>query len=260
METLLGNPHLLVDHIRTKLFKQVENKHFLTRGRKNETDDDAVLFLLGMHRPVPGKPPEPCLIFTQRSRHVCQPGDLCFPGGGVSPHLDRLLAGFLKLPGFPLFPRTLFNRRSTDGTTAPHGMASFLATSLRESYEEMRLNPLRIIFLGPMAPESFTLFNRTIYPMVAWTRGQRRFTLNREVERVIHIPLRHFLQFAAYGRFRASASMPDRPCITYQNGGVRDLLWGITYRIVMHFLDIVFNFKPPDTPLLPVVSKQSERK
>jgi hypothetical protein len=124
----------------------------------------------------------------------------------------------------------------------------------------MRLNPLRITFLGPMAPEPFPLFSRTIYPMVAWTRGQRRFALNREVERVVYIPLRHFLLPTAYGRFRVAASMPDQPCITYQNGETRDLLWGITYRIVMHFLSIVFNFRPPDIPLLPVVSKQPGEK
>jgi len=255
METLPGNPHLLVDRIRTQLSKQVDNKHFLTRDRKNETDA-AVLFLLGMHRPAPDRPPEPCLIFTLRSRHVGQSGDLCFPGGGVFPFLDRLLAVFLKLPGFPLFRRTSFNRQSPERTTIPHSMARFLATSLRESFEEIRLNPLRIIFLGPMAPEPFALFNRTIYPMVAWTRGQRRFALNREVERIVFIPLQHFLHHSAYGRFRLSAPIPDQPCITYQNSGTRDLLWGVTYRIVMHFLDIVFNFRPPDMPLLRVVSKQ----
>jgi hypothetical protein len=116
METLIGNPRLLIDHIRTQLVQQVDNKHFLTHRGKNETDAAAVLFLLGMHRPAPPPlaGPEPCLIFTQRSRHVCQPGDLCFPGGGVSPYLDRLLAGFLKLPGFPLFRRSFSVGRGAD--------------------------------------------------------------------------------------------------------------------------------------------------
>jgi 8-oxo-dGTP pyrophosphatase MutT (NUDIX family) len=256
METLLGNPHRLIDHIRAKILTRENDKRFFTRDGKEETDA-AVLFLLGMRRPISTKPPEPCLIFTQRSRNVRQPGDLCFPGGGISPKLDRLLACFLKLPGFPLFHRPSIKGRTPERTATSHSMATFLATSLRESFEEMRLNPLRVSFLGPMAPEFFTLFKRTIYPMVAWTCGQKRFILNREVERIVSIPLRHFLHHSAYSRFRLSASMPDQPCITYQNDGTRDLLWGITYRIVMRFLDVVFNFQPPDTPILPLISKQT---
>ena len=259
MKSLPGNPHLLIDHIRIKLFKQAGNKRFLNHGGKNETDA-AVLFLLGMHRFIPGKPPEPCLIFTQRSQDVPQPGDLCFPGGGVSPYLDRLLAGLLKLPGFPLFHRSSRNGLNAGVTTAPRGMKRLLATSLRESFEEMRLNPFRTVFLGPMAPEPFPLFNRTIYPMVAWTRGQKRFVLNREVERVVYLPLRHILHHTAYARFRAPAPVCEQPCVTYQNKTARDLLWGVTYRIVMRFLDIVFKFKPPDTSLLPVVSKETGEK
>ncbi len=255
MESLLENPHLLIDHIRIKLFKQAGNKFFLDHGGKKETDA-AVLFLMGMHCRVPDEPPEPCLIFTQRSRNVPQPGDLCFPGGGVSPYLDHLLAGFLKLPGFPLFRSPSLNGSHSRVTTAPRGMKRLLATCLRESFEEMRLNPFRTVFLGPMAPEPFPLFNRTIYPMVAWTLGQKRFVLNREVERLVYIPLRHFLDRTAYHRFRAPAPVSDQPCITYRNGYTRDLLWGITYRIVMHFLDIVFNFRPPEMSRLPIVPKQ----
>jgi hypothetical protein len=223
----------------------------------------AVLFLLGMHRPRPKLAPEPCLIFNQRSCHVRQPGDLCFPGGGLTPRLDGFLAGLLHLPGFPLF-------RWTPGIRRPAmfpGMPRLFATSLREGFEEMRINPFRIRFLGPMAPEYFKRFGRIVYPMVAWSHGQKAFSPNWEVERIVYIPLSRFFDAGAYAklsaahlsRYRGKAHLApgeEFPCLVYEGGEMREILWGLTYRIVMRFLDIVFDFKPPPMSSLPAAPKQ----
>lgn len=269
MEKRLQNQRLLRSHIRTRLLEAATGGRFGEREKKDSATA-AVLFLLGMHRPDPDRSREPCFIFNQRSRHVRQPGDLCFPGGGLSPFLDGLLAGLLRLPGFPLFPWTPGSRRLSRRPGGFPGMPRLLATSLRESFEEMRLNPLRIRFLGPMTPEYFTRYGRVIYPMVAWSLGQKTFSPNWEVERIVYIPLRRFLHPGAYAKIPAShlarygettrpAPMEEFPCLVYEGREGREVLWGLTYRIVMRFLDIVFDFHPPDMSMLPVLPEQWRR-
>lgn len=262
MEKRLENPRLLRAHIHTRLLDQAQHGR-LGGSEEAGTTAAAVLFLLGMHQPGPGLSPEPCLIFNQRSRHVRQPGDLCFPGGGLAPRLDGFLAGLLRLPGFPLF-------RWAPGILRLKlfpGMPRLFATSLRESFEEMRINPFRVRFLGPMAPEYFQRFDRTIYPMVAWNLGQKNFSPNWEVERIVYIPLCRFFHTGAYAKLPASdlsrykekarlAPGEEFPCLVYEGAATREILWGLTYRIVMRFLNIVFDFQPPPMSSLPVAAKQ----
>ncbi len=260
MEELLRNPELLRGHIRSRLLKQLEGVRF---SGPHETVA-AVLFLLGMHRFDSKHASEACLIFNQRSRHVRQPGDLCFPGGGLAPLRDRILAGFLRLPGFPLFRWASRNSGNPNRTRILSGFSHLLATSLRESFEEMRINPFRIRFLGPMAPEPFPRFDRMVYPMVAWSCRQAPFSPNWEVERIVYIPFRHFFDPGAYGKLPIShlssgdnqmdnSTVKEFPCLIYEDGNNREILWGLTYRIVMRFLDIVFNFRPPDAASVPVL-------
>lgn len=265
MEKHLRNPRLLRNRIRTRLREQAGGSRFDT-GKKNDASTAAVLFLLGMHQPDPGRPAEPCLIFNKRSLHVRQPGDLCFPGGGLSPRLDGFLAGLLRFPGFPLFRWTRDRRRHSSGLETFPQLPRLLATSLRESFEEMRINPFRIRFLGPMTPEYFERFGRIIYPMVAWNLGQKIFFPNREVEKIIFIPLRHFFSRGSYAKLPAAhlsrykekvrpAPLEEFPCLIFEEGEKREILWGLTYRIVVRFLDIVFGFKPPEESSLPEVPK-----
>lgn len=266
MEEHLRNPRLLRNHIRTRLLEQAGGGRF-GNSERNDAATAAVLFLLGVHQPDPDRPAEPCLIFNERSRHVRQPGDLCFPGGGLSPRLDGFLAGLLRLPGFPLFRWARSRQRHPRALETFPQMPRLLATSLRESFEEMRINPFRVRFLGPMAPEHFERFSRIIYPMVAWNLGQKTFFPNWEVEKIIYIPLRRFFHPGAYAklpaahlsRYREKARLTpgeEFPCLVYGDGANRVILWGLTYRIVIRFLDIVFDFKPPEISSLPVIPKQ----
>ena len=48
-----------------------------------------VMLLLGPHTVANGGPPDPCLILNKRSQRVRQPGDLCCPGGGITPVVLR---------------------------------------------------------------------------------------------------------------------------------------------------------------------------
>jgi hypothetical protein len=148
-------------------------------------------------------------------------------------------------------------------------LALFWATGLRESLEEMRLNPFGVRFLGPLPPQSLVMFQRTIYPLVAWIDRQKRFFPNWEVERVVNIPLGDLLTPSNYARYRldlnrrgetASADTTRHfPCFRAQSSHNAELLWGATYRIVTNFLNYTFDFKPPDPGELPIIDGALDR-
>ena len=221
----------------------------------------AVLFLIGR-----GPGDQPVLILNKRSRHVRQPGDLCCPGGGVSPLIDRWLARWLRLPARPLsgWPRGSWWQRYRPNDWPK--LALLLATALREGLEEMRLNPWGVRFLGPMPAQHLIMFKRVIYPLVGWVRYQRRFFPNWEVEEIVRIPLVSLLHADNYARCRItfqgshaiSREMPyrDMPCFVHRQNDSQELLWGATYRLTEQFLSIVFNFTPPPMEALPVTRRR----
>ncbi|MGA6925813.1 MAG: CoA pyrophosphatase [Desulfosarcina sp.] len=225
----------------------------------------AVLFLLGSDSE--GKP---ALILNKRSRHVRQPGDLCCPGGGISPGLDFLLAKWLGLPATPLsrWPHLSWWRRNRSRDVPK--LALLLAAALREGLEEMRLNPFGVKFLGPLPVQHLVMFKRAIYPLVGVVGRQRRFFPNWEVERIIHIPLAAFFDADNYARYRITfksgiPGAPDRPyrdmpCYRHRHQGQDELLWGATYRITVRFLHLIFGFVPPAMETLPLIERQLGRR
>jgi 8-oxo-dGTP pyrophosphatase MutT (NUDIX family) len=223
----------------------------------------AVLFLLGELDRSDGRAPEPCLILNKRSLQVRQPGDLCCPGGGIAPGKDALLAGLLKLPGSPLKRWPHWRSWRRECSAQAFRMARLLATGLREAFEEMRLNPLRVQFLGPLRPQPLRMFRRIIYPMAVWVPHQQRFTPNWEVAAVVRIPLRLLLQRSRYARYRlqpdtSGTEINDGPQMDYRcfetpSNPVSERLWGATFRITIDFLKRVWDFDPPPRRSLPLV-------
>jgi len=224
----------------------------------------AVLFLLSA-----GSDGNPHLILNKRSRHVPQPGDLCCPGGGIAASMDPLLAKGVDLPSMPL-------RRWSQGSwwrrhrRADHSkLALLLAAALREGFEEMRLNPLKVKFLGPMHAEHLVMFKRAIYPLAAWIDHQQRFFPNWEVEKIVRIPMAAFFDAGNYARYRISfdsgvagtpgALVRDLPCFVQRHNGEVELLWGATYRIVEQFLNTIFDYVPPPLASLPVIRRRLGR-
>jgi hypothetical protein len=222
----------------------------------------AVLFLLGNHCGANGF--NPCLVLNKRSDKVRQPGDLCCPGGGVSPLFDGLLARIFALPGFPLerwphWPVWRYRQPAQAGR-----LALLFATSMRESFEEMRLNPLGVRFIGPLPAQRLVLFEREIFPMAGWVVRQKRFFPNQEVESIVRVPIRNLLNTENYGCYRlftstvdspaSPRSFNDYPCYMHRDENGTEMLWGATYRIAAAFLDRVFGFKPPRMETLPMQS------
>jgi 8-oxo-dGTP pyrophosphatase MutT (NUDIX family) len=270
IKTILKNPKKLCASVSNKLNEQIDADSFLKNKISPKRKPTSVLLLMGMHPIYPKRPPVPCFILNKRSQHVHQPGDLCFPGGHIDKRIDPQLAVLLKLPGTPLYKWPFWAPWHNHPSEAKNKLSVYLATSLRESFEEMRLNPLLVRFLGPMAPVRLVMFYRVIYPMVGWVQHQKRFVLNQEVERLVYIPIENFFHPHRYGKYRllyASSleeklnrgTYEDFPCFINQTDTHTDILWGATYRIVKRFLEIVFDFTPPDISSLPVVSGRLER-
>jgi hypothetical protein len=253
----------LIEHITSALQERAIRDQIFTRDAFDLVTASSVLFLLGQRPTKDRRSLHTYLILNKRSSQVRQSGDLCCPGGRVVPRLDNYLAKFFTLPicslgrwkFWPQWKRT----RSRDANL----LALFWATALRESAEEMRLNPLAVRFLGPLPPQPLVMFRRVIYPLVAWNSRQKRFFPNWEVERVVHIPLAELLCSANFVRYRlhmrmdssaaGSNSTQDFPCFRFESNSGTEMLWGATYRITMAFLECVFQFRPPPVHDLPVV-------
>ena len=206
---------------------------------------------------------DPRLILNKRSQKVRQPGDLCFPGGGPELPLDGIIAQALGLSRSPLtrwpFWDT-YKRRSWKGAD---DIALVLATGLRESLEEMNLFPFGVQFLGPLPAQQLVMFDRRIQPMVVWVESDQPFHTNWEVQRVIPIPLRDLLDpgnYCAYHivytpRVAARLGTPSQvfPVFRFDDGNSVEILWGVTFRIVQSFLNLVFEYDMPPMDALPLV-------
>lgn len=262
MLELLTTPNRLKRHVIKVLEKRNRKESFLPDIKDNSLLASSVLFLLGMYD-VNGNRPEPCLILNKRSVRVKQSGDLCCPGGSMSLKIDRTMGKVLRFPFSPLVRWPYWQRWKIKRPKEAHWLNLLLATSLRESFEEMRLNPLMVNFLGPLPSQRLRMFKREIFPMTGWVTCQKRFFPNWEVEKIVCIPLRAFLNRTAYARYRIfypcrlkrkfKRKFDEFPCFIHQTSGETEILWGVTYQIVVIFLSTVLNFKPPCAELLPVI-------
>lgn len=259
----IGTPSDFIHRAIHKLDEKNRHDPIFLKGIADASTTSAVLFLLGMHCEETEFSNSPCLILNKRSLKVKQPGDLCCPGGSISSRMDAFLAKFLYLPGSPLTRWPHWQILHKQRRREAQNMALLLATCLREGYEEMRLNPLGVKFLGPLPQQQLVMFRRVIYPMVCWISRQKQFSPNWEVERVVYIPLQNLLNPSHYARYRLrietsreggkNPEMTDYPCFILKQKDNHDILWGATFRITMAFLEIVLGFKPPDMESLPVV-------
>jgi 8-oxo-dGTP pyrophosphatase MutT (NUDIX family) len=263
MPKKLNDNRTLVQHITRTLYEQTDAKKIFLNYNVDPQTSAGVLLLLGLERDKKKNFAEPCLILNKRSLKVRQPGDLCFPGGSIAPRLDSFLAKLFTLPGTSLRRWQYWPKVKRGHPRAARLLALLWATGLRESLEEMRLNPLGVRFLGPMPPRSLVMFQRTIYPIVAWIKSQKRFLPNWEVEKIIYLPLRELMDPAYYRRYRLRMKLSadaepsnlirEYPCFQFPHNHQIEILWGATYQIAIVFLEFIFGFKPPDLDTLPVV-------
>jgi 8-oxo-dGTP pyrophosphatase MutT (NUDIX family) len=216
-----------------------------------------VLFLLSFRAgPSPPGPDggEFVLHLIKRSATVAQGGDLSCPGGILDLRRDPVARCVLPRL-FPIIPPAVNRELARRDTATRRAVLLFLANALRESWEEVRLRPWQVRFLGALPPYSLLLLKRRIFPVVGLLDGTWRPRINAEVERIVEIPLRAFFNPANYAWF--DFSLPDRvsdrsgmpaefPCLVYREAdGRQEVLWGATFNITMTFLKIVADFERP---------------
>ena len=263
MQNSLGDSQAFIEQVLYALQKRNHNNMVFSKGVTDSSITSSVLFLIGPNCQGKGFSPTPCLILTKRSLKVKQPGDLCCPGGSISSGLDFYLAKLLYLPGSPLSRWPYWSLWRKKRYKEARRLALLFATCLREGFEEMRLNPLGVKFLGPLPSQQLVMFRKVIYPMVCWTGRQKRFFPNWEVERVVYIPLKNLLDPSNYARYRLHIESSQKngndlktkeyPCFLHEYQEEPEVLWGATFGITMVFLGTIFGFKPPDMDSLPVV-------
>lgn len=261
---MLSDPIGWQQHLMQVLEPQV---HPLVSGQSSTeprgTTASTVLLLLAPASPQPGAPAEVSLILTKRSRMVRQAGDLCCPGGTMEPRIDAALAKLLFLPYSPLTRWPFWADLRRNAPAECRQLAFLFATGLRESWEEIRLNPTRVLFLGALPKQRLILFPRSIHPLVVWVERQRRFFPSWEVDRIVSIPLHRLLDPNNYFRYRLYVAphltelyQPDTqdfPCLFHRDRHHAEVLWGVTYRMVTQFLELVFGFHPPNVSNRPFI-------
>lgn len=228
-----------------------------------EVKASAVLFLLTFRANSLEGVPEPVLLLNKRSQQVLQPGDLCCPGGGIETK-DHLYSLLLRSPFSPLRKWPAWKRWRRLSAKRARGLSVLMATALRECWEEMRLNPTHVDFLGPLPVQNLIMFKRRIFPLVGWVPQNQALVPNWEVERIVHLPLQRLLDTRYYARYRlsfdngtgVSQRKEDFPCYIHHGKHGKEILWGATFRITMDFLKMVYGFKLPDLQGTPVIHRQ----
>lgn len=162
------------------------------------------------------------VLFEVRSlRLKSQPGDISFPGGRIDPDDP-----------------------------------SPLAAALRETHEELGVDPHTVTVLGELSPfVGFSSF--VIYPFVAVLDYDQVSCNKDEVEEVFTVPVDWLLNYEPYMHLISfqPVTSPDFPYEKIMNGAgykwrTRSLeewfydygkytIWGITARILKHFIETV---------------------
>ncbi len=269
MNVLISDPVQLRAHIQQVTGRYLLKKTLYPANIAALTGASAVLFTLGIMPANNGHEPEPCLILNKRSEYITQPGDLCCPGGGISARLDTFMAKTMALPGFPMWRWPFWASIKSRSRQEAEILRVLFSTSVRESYEEMRLNPFGVCFLGPLPTERLVMFARVIYPMVGWVSRQQHFRTNWEVEKIVAIPIRALLNSDNYVRYRLEIKDPndsrgnhriyDEPSFVHRSNAETEVLWGATCRMTLSFLKLVFDFSPPPSESLPILEAMMDR-
>lgn len=191
------------------------------------------------------------VLLNKRSKRVQQAGDLCAPGGGIHPVLDRISQQVLQVGLLPWAKGLAFDRARQREKKVYKKILFFLGNALRESWEEIRLSPFNVEFLGPL--QSYRLQSRRwiIFPVVGRVKRAWQNKLSPEVDKIIAIPLPTFFLPESYAFY--SLEVPrelmvqgipspwEFPCLVYNADGEEEILWGATYMILRAFLRIVFD-------------------
>jgi len=194
-------------------------------------------------------------VLNKRSKKVQQAGDLCAPGGGIHPFMDKISQKILRLGLLPVARGPAFDRAKQRGKIVYEKILLFLGNALREAREEMYLNPFNVEFLGPFPTYRLRVRRWIIFPVVGRIKRPWDSKLSWEVEKIVSIPLRAFFLPENYALYLlevpeklVSRGVPNPwqfPCLVYKEKGEEEILWGATYTIIRSFLERILDHPLP---------------
>jgi 8-oxo-dGTP pyrophosphatase MutT (NUDIX family) len=155
--------------------------------------------------PLYAREDRPHLLFTRRAPTLARhSGEISFPGGA---------------------------RDRVDATLTD--------TALRESEEELGINPSSVVILGQLTPVFTVVSNFLINPVVGWLGTElARFTPNpAEVAEVIEAPLADLADPAIFHIEQWQRNGIPHPVYFFQLGSYR--IWGATARVVHDLLTML---------------------
>ncbi len=212
--------------------------YFQDTGRSGEKDRGGYVFLL-----------------NKRSSKVLQPGDLCAPGGGIHPLLDSLSQKLLRSGVVPGLGGGGVKRARSRGKGTYEKILFVLGNALRESWEELRLSPFNVEFLGPLPTYCLQSRRWIMFPVVGLVKRLWKFRFSWEVDKIVPIPLEAFFQPENYAVYSlevpeklVAAGIPNPwefPCLVYREDGEEEILWGATFKVIQSFFQIAFDFRFP---------------
>ncbi len=171
---------------------------------------------------------ETCILFEKRAASLSQPGEVCFPGGGMEENdKGRAMA------------------------------------AIRETCEELGLDPEDIELITSLDILT-TNFNSIIYPYVGYIKDYSKIKPNpEEVEEIFYVPLKFLCQYKPIAQTLSLKYdfpddypyelIPHGKDYPYREGSYpqyfyiwkQHVIWGLTARIVNHFLGLVKSVSPP---------------
>jgi 8-oxo-dGTP pyrophosphatase MutT (NUDIX family) len=117
---------------------------------------------------------------------------------------------------------------------------SLIDTALRETQEELGIEPRIVDVLGTLSELYIPVSKFNIYPIIGWTDQKPQFTLNNsEVDQLIFFPvLSHIRNGMTDEAEVETLNGPLKvPCFKFQG----EIIWGATAMILSEFLDILRN-------------------
>ncbi len=255
-----GFRKLVIESLAQAPLDYLEQLEFIKQQRNSPTPWESAgvlipLFFLRKTKPKKDSSGEYVVLLSKRSQRIQQGGDLCAPGGGAHPVLDGITQKILRIGIFPWAKGSAFRRGQERGEATYKKILFFLGNALRESWEEIRLSPFNVEFLGPLP--SYRLQSRgwVIFPLVGRVKHPWQPKLSSEVDKIIPFPLSIFFQPKRQALY--SLEVPEElitqgipnpwefPCVVYDADGEEEILWGATYAILRSFLSIIFNHPLP---------------
>lgn len=153
------------------------------------------------------------VVLTRRAQHLrTHRGEVSFPGGGAEP-----------------------------------GDIDHWATAVRESVEEVGLDPTGLERLGELDQLRTVSGRSYIVPLVAALPGRPELVADpREVERILHVPLDDLLAPGVYREELWGLPQLERPIFFFEVPG--DTIWGATAAMLRNLLLVALGIPDPLSP------------